>query len=187
MPGYSTELHGSLAIGEAAVPGAAEEPGSMAVEAAEFRRILGHWATGVAIVTSVTDRGEPRGLTANAVASVSLEPPLMLVCVERSADTHASIRSAGFFAVNILPQSAETVARRFAGDDTAAKFAGVAYHTRATGAPILDAALAWVDCQLHAEHRAGDHSIFVGAVVAGDAAEGEPLVFYRSGYGRLVP
>jgi flavin reductase (DIM6/NTAB) family NADH-FMN oxidoreductase RutF len=159
----------------------------MAVESAEFRRILGHWSTGVAVIATTTTTGAPRGLTANAVASVSLQPPLVLVCVERAADTHASIQGARCFSINVLPQSAETTARRFAGTDTEGKFEGVAYHTEVTGAPVLDEALAWVDCRLRETHDGGDHSIFVGEVVAGDAAEGEPLVYYRGGYHRLVP
>jgi flavin reductase (DIM6/NTAB) family NADH-FMN oxidoreductase RutF len=159
----------------------------MAVEPDEFRRILGHWTTGVAVVATLAPDGTPRGLTANAVASLSLAPPLALVCIERDADTHGSIRAAGFFAISILPQAAERIARRFAGDEAAAKFDGVAYHTGATGAPILDEALAWIDCRLHAAHEGGDHTIFVGAVVAGDAHEGEPLVYYRGGFNRLLP
>jgi flavin reductase (DIM6/NTAB) family NADH-FMN oxidoreductase RutF len=159
----------------------------MAVDSAEFRRILGHWTTGVAIVTSLAPNGRPRGLTANAVASVSLEPPLVLVCVERGADTHDSIRSAGSFAISILPQTAERTARRFAGDETDAKFEGIAWRAEQSGAPVLDEALAWVDCRLQDAHDAGDHSIYVGAVLAGDAREGEPLAYYRGGFGRLLP
>jgi flavin reductase (DIM6/NTAB) family NADH-FMN oxidoreductase RutF len=159
----------------------------MPVDPSEFRRILGHWTTGVAIVATVSGNGQPRGLTANAVASVSLEPPMVLVCVERIADTHDAIRSAGFFSVNVLPQAAERIARRFAGDIVAGKFDGVAYHAEVTGAPVLDEALAWVDCRLREAHDGGDHTIFVGDVVAGDAREGEPLVYYRGGYNRLLP
>ncbi|HSJ25900.1 MAG TPA: flavin reductase family protein [Longimicrobiales bacterium] len=159
----------------------------MAVESDEFRRILGHWTTGVAVVATVTEHGEPRGLTANAVASVSLEPRLVLACIERGADTHGSILAAGCFSISVLPQEAERTARRFAGEATESKFDGIAYHTGATGAPILDEALAWVDCRLHARHDAGDHTIFVGEVVAGDAHEAEPLVYYRGGYNRLAP
>jgi flavin reductase (DIM6/NTAB) family NADH-FMN oxidoreductase RutF len=158
-----------------------------AVEAAEFRRILGHWSTGVAVVTTRTPAGEPRGLTANSVASVSLEPPLVLVCVEAGADTHGAIADAGVFAICVLPQQAERTARRFAGSAAAAKFEGMAWHPGATGAPILEESLAWVDCRLHARHSAGDHTIFVGEVVAGDAGEGEPLVYYRGGFNRLLP
>jgi flavin reductase (DIM6/NTAB) family NADH-FMN oxidoreductase RutF len=157
------------------------------VEPAEFRRILGHWTTGVAIIASTTQEGEPRGLTANAVASVSLDPPLILVCIESGADTHDCIRRAAAFAVSVLPQAAERTARRFAGADAEAKFEGIAWRTEVTGAPVLDEALAWVDCRLRDIHDGGDHSIFVAEVVAGDATEGEPLVFYRGGYHRLAP
>jgi flavin reductase (DIM6/NTAB) family NADH-FMN oxidoreductase RutF len=152
------------------------------VEPAEYRRILGHWTSGVAVVAAMTPAGEPRGLTASAVASVSLDPPLVLACVERRADTHEHIRGTGVFAISILPESAERIARRFASDDAEAKFDGIAYHSGTTGAPILDEALAWVDCRVSHAHDGGDHTIFVGEVVAGDAREGEPLVYYRGGF-----
>lgn len=159
----------------------------MALESAEFRRILGHWTTGVTVVATMSSDGEPRGLTANAVASVSLDLPLVLVCVERDADTHDTIRAAGVFAVSVLAQDDERTARRFAGNDTDEKFRGIAYHAELTGAPVLDAALAWVDCRVHEVLHGGDHTIFIGLVTAGDAREGEPLVYYRGGYGRLAP
>jgi flavin reductase (DIM6/NTAB) family NADH-FMN oxidoreductase RutF len=159
----------------------------MAVDPPEFRRILGHWATGVAIVASVSETGEPRGLTANAIASVSLDPPLVLVCIEHDADTHRSIVDSRVFSVNVLPQAAERLARRFAGNETDDKFVGVAFRAEITGAPVLDEALAWVDCRVRDVHAAGDHTIFVGEVLAGDAREEEPLAYYRGGYGRLAP
>jgi flavin reductase (DIM6/NTAB) family NADH-FMN oxidoreductase RutF len=159
----------------------------MSVEAAEFRRILGHWTTGVAVVASVTADGDPRGLTANAVASVALEPPLVLACIERCADTHDCIIASRCFSISILSQVDESTARRFAGDDTRDKFRGLAYHTEMTGAPVLDAALAWVDCRVRDVFDGGDHSIVIGEVIAGDAGEAEPLVYYRSGYHRLAP
>jgi flavin reductase (DIM6/NTAB) family NADH-FMN oxidoreductase RutF len=159
----------------------------MSVDPAEFRRILGHWATGVAIVATRGAGGEPRGLTANAVASVSLEPPLVLVCVDRRADTHGSISAAGIFSVNVLLQAGERIARRFAADAITARFEGVAWRTEVTGAPVLDDALAWVDCRVHHECDGGDHTVFIGEVLAGGAHEGEPLVYYRGGFNRLVP
>jgi flavin reductase (DIM6/NTAB) family NADH-FMN oxidoreductase RutF len=159
----------------------------MAVDSAEFRRILGHWTTGVAIVATLSEDGTPRGLTANAVASVSLNPALVLACIEHGADTHAAISAAGCFSINVLRQADERLARRFAGDETTDKFTGVAWHAELTGAPVLDDALAWVDCTLRNVLDGGDHTIFVGAVAAGDAAEGEPLLYYRGGYSRLAP
>jgi flavin reductase (DIM6/NTAB) family NADH-FMN oxidoreductase RutF len=158
----------------------------MIIEEPEFRRVLGHWPTGVAIVTARAGDGSPRGLTANAITSVSLEPLLVLVCVGLEAETHAAIEATGGFAINVLPAAAERLARRFADDGRANKFDGVSHRSETTGAPILDAALAWLDCRLHGAHEGGDHTIFVGEVLAADAQDGEPLLFYRGGYGRVV-
>lgn len=160
---------------------------SMPIESAEFRRILGHWSTGVAIICARSPDGSPCGLTANAVCSLSLEPPLILVCVEKTADSHDCIRDAGAFAVNVLAAEHELTARKFAADDGPAKFEGVAYHDSSNGSPVLDDALAWIDCTVHAVYPGGDHTIFVGNVVAGDAVDGEPLLYYRGGYRRAGP
>ena len=159
----------------------------MSFEAAEFRRILGHLATGVAVVSAADpETGAARGLTATAVASVSLDPPLVLACVEHGADTHDCIERAGAFAISILGADDEAVARRFADYPTDRKFTGIAWRAEVTGAPVLDEALAWVDCRVHAAHDGGDHTIWVGEVVAGDAADGSPLLYFRGGYGRLA-
>jgi flavin reductase (DIM6/NTAB) family NADH-FMN oxidoreductase RutF len=157
------------------------------MESAEFRRILGHWVSGVAVVATRMKDGKLCGLTANAIASVSLQPPLILVCVEHAADSHDCIRESGSFSVNMLASDQERIARRFATWEVDTKFEGLAFHTAATGAPILDDALAWVDCTVWAEHQAGDHTIFIGEVKAGDAREGTPLMYYRGGYGRFIP
>lgn len=157
------------------------------MDSAEFRRILGHWGSGVGIVTTRTPDGRACGLTANTVTSLSLDPLLVLVCVEKSADTHDCIRSAHAFAVNILNSEGERMARRFAAWEIDRKFDGLAYHEEQTGSPVLDDALAWVDCRLHSEYDGGDHTIFVGEVLAGDAVEGSPLLYYRGGYGRFTP
>ncbi|MDX1674644.1 MAG: flavin reductase family protein [Longimicrobiales bacterium] len=159
----------------------------MAIEEAEFRRVLGHFATGIAVVAARDGAGPPRGLTANAIASVSLDPPLVLVCVEHGADTHDVIDAAGAFAISLLDEDGEALARRFASYDPSEKFDGVAYTEEATGAPILNDALAWVDCRVWARYDGGDHTIFVGEVVGADAEDGPPLVYFRGGYGRLAP
>lgn len=132
------------------------------------------------------ENGAPRGLTANAVASVSLDPPLVLACVEHGADTHDCIERAGAFAISILGADDEVYARRFADYPADRKFNGIAYRAEVTGAPVLDEALAWVDCRLWATYDGGDHTIFVGEVVAGDAEDGSPLLYFRGGYGRLA-
>lgn len=157
------------------------------MESSEFRRILGHWVSGVSVVATKKDADTLCGLTANAIASVSLVPPLVLVCVERGADSHDCIRTAGFFSISVLSSDQERIARRFATWEVDTKFEGLAFHEEVTGAPVLDDALAWVDCRVHAEYPAGDHTIFVGEVVAGDAREGAPLIYYRGGYGRITP
>jgi flavin reductase (DIM6/NTAB) family NADH-FMN oxidoreductase RutF len=158
------------------------------IDHAEFRRVMGHFATGVSVVTTVRPDGGPCGLTVSSVASVSLDPPLVLVCIDRAADSHDCIAESGFFAVSFLPsEGGESLARRFSAWDIDEKFAGVAYSARGTGAPVLDGALAWIDCRVAHALPGGDHTIYVGRVEAADAHEGVPLVYYRGGYGRFVP
>lgn len=159
----------------------------MSVEPAEFRRVLGHFVTGVTVVTTRGPDGAPAGLTVNAFASVSLEPPLVLVSVDRTSHTHGLIAAAGFFAVNVLSDDQERTSRRFAEEETDRKFDGIGWRSGTTGAPVLDDALAWVDCRIRSTCDGGDHTIWIGQVVAGDAREGVPLLFYRGGYGRFTP
>lgn len=157
----------------------------MSIDTSEFRRILANWSSGVAVIATVTRSGEPTGLTATAVCSVSLSPPLVLACVERGADSHDALLDAGCFSINILAHDGEAIARRFASDSDS-KFSAVNYHTAESGAPVLTEALAWVDCRVHAVHDGGDHSIFVGGVLAGAARDGEPLLYNCGRYTRLM-
>ena len=157
------------------------------MDPAEYRRVMGHFATGVTIITTCDAEGRPAGLTANAFASVSIDPPLVLVCVDRTAETHALITRAGHFAVNVLGDAQEALARRFSEKDRERRFEGVAWREEATGAPVLADVLAWIDCRVQARTGGGDHTIFVGEVAAADALEGAPLLFYRAGFGRFTP
>lgn len=158
------------------------------IDPIEFRRVMGHFASGVTVVTTVRGDGEPCGLTASAVCSVSVNPVLLLVCVEHGADSHDCIVTAGRFAVNVLAdEGGESLSRRFATYEVEDKFRGVAFREEITGAPVLEASLAWLDCRISQAVEAGDHTIFLGEVVAGDAREGTPLVYYRGGYGRFTP
>jgi flavin reductase (DIM6/NTAB) family NADH-FMN oxidoreductase RutF len=158
------------------------------IDPSEFRRVMGHFPTGVTVVTSLHEDGSPCGLTVNAFCSLSLEPPLVLVCVEKAADSFDCIERNGTFAVNILEEGrGEALSRRFSTWGVEDKFRGVAFRTERTGSPILEAALAWADCRVVQRHEAGDHVIFVGEVLEGDAHEGSPLVYYRGGYGRFLP
>jgi flavin reductase (DIM6/NTAB) family NADH-FMN oxidoreductase RutF len=158
------------------------------IDTSEFRRVLGHFPTGVSIVTTRDGSGRPCGLTVNAFASVSLEPTLVMVCVEKSSDSHGCIHASGVYAVNVLEEAkGEALSRRFATYGVEDKFRGVAYHEAKTGSPVLEAALAWVDCRVAESLSVGDHTVFIGEVLEADAREGRPLVYYRGGYGRFEP
>jgi flavin reductase (DIM6/NTAB) family NADH-FMN oxidoreductase RutF len=156
----------------------------------EFRRVLGHFATGVTVVTTWDEGNQPTGLTASAVSSVSLDPPLVLVCVSNTAHSYAAFRPGGKFAVNVLSSEQEAVARRFASSSLAgaAKFDGVPYHRGALGLPILTDALAELECSIVHAYPGGDHTIFVGQVEAADGrgdAGRDPLLYYRGRFNRL--
>lgn len=159
------------------------------MDGAEFRRVMGHFPSGVTIVSTRLPNGLACGLTVNAFSSVSLDPPLVLVCIERDADSHDCITTAGFFSVSVLDEEyGEGLSRRFATFDVEDKFEGVAYREEKTGAPVLETAIAWVDCRLREVYPGGDHSIFLGEVVAGGTGRSSsPLVYYRGGYGRFEP
>jgi 3-hydroxy-9,10-secoandrosta-1,3,5(10)-triene-9,17-dione monooxygenase reductase component len=153
-------------------------------DAASLRTVLGHFATGVAIITAV-DGEEPVGMACNSFTSVSLEPQLVLFCAAKSSTTWPRIQAAKKWAANILSEDAEEVSRLFA-QKGADRFARIPYTIGRTGAPIIEAALAFVDCETIAEHDAGDHVIVVGQVLElGFAPAGKPLLFYRGGYGRF--
>jgi flavin reductase (DIM6/NTAB) family NADH-FMN oxidoreductase RutF len=159
----------------------------MSIEPVQFRHVLSHLVTGVTVVAATAPEGEARGLTASAVTAVSLDPPLLLACVDRSADTHDCIERAGAFAVSILGEDDRALAARFAEARPVTKFRGVALRREVTGAPVLERALGWADCRLWAAYDGGDHTIFVGEVVAGGGVPGEPLVHFRGGFARLAP
>ena len=154
------------------------------VEPDRFRTVMGHFATGVAVVT-VDAPGGPQGMTANAVASLSLDPVLVLVCFDNDARTLPEVRRSGRFGVNVLAAGQEHLARRFASKDDA-KFAEIA-HSVHDGIPVLDGALAWVGCELDRLVPGGDHTIGIGAVRSAELGPPgtEPLVWFRGDYGSL--
>lgn len=157
--------------------------GEMAFEQMDQRRIMGHFATGVTVVTTrYEDR--PQGMTANAVASLSLDPPLILVSVDAKAQMNACLKASDCFAVNILTEEQEDISVRFARHGPK-DFSGIAYRTEATGSPVFEHALAFVDCRVTEILPGGDHDIFIGEIVAGGAGQGRPLVFYGGRYGTL--
>ncbi|MBV8581527.1 MAG: flavin reductase family protein [Candidatus Eremiobacteraeota bacterium] len=147
----------------------------------EFRAAMRRFATGVAIVTTAHE-GRIHGFTANAFASVSVEPPTVLVCVNRVATAHRLISASQLFCVNILALEQRALAERFAGGEPRSRFEGVAYHLGVTGAPILDGALAHADCSLSEELTASTHTIFLGTVLDVGYREGEPLGYFDRAY-----
>jgi 3-hydroxy-9,10-secoandrosta-1,3,5(10)-triene-9,17-dione monooxygenase reductase component len=146
-----------------------------------LRRILGHFATGLTVITAATADG-PAGFTCQSFSSLSLDPALVSFSPARSSSTWPLLRKAGRFTVNILPAEHQHLAAQFARSGTN-KFAGVDHSPSPLGNPVLDQALAWVDCELHQEYDGGDHTIVVGAVRALSArADAEPLLFYKGDY-----
>jgi flavin reductase (DIM6/NTAB) family NADH-FMN oxidoreductase RutF len=151
---------------------------------AEFRRALGQFATGVTVVTTRTASGRPAGLTVNSFCSVSLAPPLVLVCIDRRSDSHAALAESGVFNISVLSEDQQDVSRRFATAGPA-KFEGVALPTGENGAPIVPEALAVLECRVHATHDGGDHLIYVGEVTRLQHRPGRPLLYHASAYGRI--
>jgi flavin reductase (DIM6/NTAB) family NADH-FMN oxidoreductase RutF len=153
--------------------------------ATELRGVLGAFATGVTVITT---RGHDHlyGMTANAFSSVSLDPPLVLVCVIAGTEGQRVISANGIFAVNVLCAEQEAVSRYFAARDRPRgldAFRDVPHDSGVTGAPLIEGAAAYLDCRVHAEHEAGDHVIFLGEVLAVSVDdEAEPLIFHRGGY-----
>ncbi len=157
---------------------------SPSFDAARFRQVLGHFATGVAIIAGQHE-GQPVGLTVQSFTSLSLDPPLVSFAVGRGSSTWPKLRDSGSFSANILAEDQEALCRTFATSG-ADKFAGVGWRPGVTGSPLLDDVLGWVECRIDVEHDAGDHILVIGHVI--DLAlerEAKPLLFYRGGFGRF--
>jgi flavin reductase len=155
-----------------------------------LRSMMGRFATGVTVVAARTGPFLA-GMTANAIATVSIDPPLMVASVSERSETHRAIIESHSFAVSVLSSSQQEIADCFAQPITAAKlrrFCDAAWHEAETGSPIVDGAIAYFDCRLVARHPGGDHTIFVGEIVSAGFEEGvEPLIYYGSAYRRLAP
>jgi len=158
-------------------------------ERRRLRDLLAHFATGVTVVAA---RNGPllAGMTANAIASISIDPPVLMASIARKAETHAAIVGSHAFAVSVLAADQRELAECFAQPTTAAKltrFCDAPWHEAETGSPILEGALAYFDCRLTEHHDGGDHVIFLGEIVAaGFREDAEPLLWYASGYRRLA-
>jgi flavin reductase (DIM6/NTAB) family NADH-FMN oxidoreductase RutF len=156
------------------------------VDAASFRRALGQFASGVTVVTTRDASGQPLGLTVSAFCSVSLEPPLVLVCIDHRSEANRGLRESGLFAVSVLGEDQEAVSRRFAAPG-AGKLEGFSFLDGHEGLPLVPGALSHVECRVRSFHEEGDHTVWVGEVRGTRAHPGRPLLHHASGYRRLEP
>ncbi len=178
-------MNGKVSLGS--TPKEEFRKGDSVISSDDFRTACGLWASGVSIVTTVDTDGKPFGLTMNAVTSLSLDPPMFLVCVDNGSDTLKAMLDSRVFCVNVLTQAQQELSNRFAkkGND---KFSGVEYAGGRTGAPILANTLLSIECKVSEVVAGGDHQIFCGEVehvFANDSAETEPLLYYRGRYGSV--
>jgi flavin reductase (DIM6/NTAB) family NADH-FMN oxidoreductase RutF len=152
----------------------------------EFRRACGRFSTGVAVASVLDAQGMPHGLTVSSFTSVSLHPPLILICLGHEVTSLELFRNASHFAINILAEDQREISTRFAhkGQD---RFDGLAWRRGETGAPLLAGVLAEIECAVHHRIQAGDHDILIGEMVSGQVHGGEPLLHYASHYRRLAP
>jgi 3-hydroxy-9,10-secoandrosta-1,3,5(10)-triene-9,17-dione monooxygenase reductase component len=158
----------------------------MSIDAHSFRRALGQFASGVTVVTTRDASGRALGLTVSAFCSVSLHPPLVLVCIEQRAEANLGLRESGLFAVSVLGEEQEDVSRHFAGRSRD-KFATFDVVEGYRGLPLVPGALAHMQCRVRSFHEEGDHTVWVGEVMALATHPGRPLLYHAGGYRRLSP
>lgn len=156
----------------------------MSLDPDAFRAVMGRFASGVTIVTAVDDEGTDHGMTVSAFASLSLEPPLVVICIDHTASMHDLLLTAPYFAVNVLSATQEPLARRFA-ETGAQRFTGIGYSRGERDLPVLNDALAHVECRRVAHYDGGDHTIIVGETENAVVREGRPLLYYRGGFAQL--
>lgn len=151
----------------------------------EFRHACGRFSTGITIASVLDASGTPHGLTVNSFTSVSLEPPLILICLGHRVTVIEAFRAARHFGVSVLAENQRELSERFArkGHD---RFTGVEWHCGATGAPLLNGVLAAIECEVHQRFTAGDHDIFVGRMLRAQVRDGAPLIYYASRYRTLA-
>ncbi len=155
------------------------------VDSAQFRQLLGRFATGVVIISTRAPDGHPMGMTANSLASVSLLPPLISIAVDKAARLHDPVVVADTFALSILSAGQEAISRRFA-DPHDDRLDGIGYHLSPRQNVLLDGALAHIECERYGLCDAGDHTILIGHVINGEAHDGRPLCYFRGGYAALA-
>ena len=157
----------------------------MPVSSEEFRTALSRFASGVTVVTTKDASGKMHGLTVSAFCSVSLEPPLVLVCIEKAAGSHTSFLESELFAVNILASSQRDLSERFASE-LINRFQGIDFSLSEHGLPVLGGCLANLECRIVHSYDGGDHTVYIGEVLNSETNDGDPLVYFRSDYRMIV-
>ena len=156
----------------------------MAMDPRELRNVMGHFPTGVTIITTTDKNGKAFGLTANAFTSLSLDPPLVLICVDKKVDCYACFEESKVFVINFLSEDQEHLSKRFATKGIE-KFEGVTHRVGKSGPPLLDGAMAHIECKLLSGHDGGDHTIYVGEVIDATTSGERPLLFFKGKYYQL--
>jgi flavin reductase (DIM6/NTAB) family NADH-FMN oxidoreductase RutF len=154
-------------------------------DAKELRRVMGMFATGVTVLTTRDASGRPYGLTANAVTSLSLDPPLLIICIDKRAETHPHFFDSRCFVVNILAEDQEELSTHFAKSG-GEKFGSLPYSINPDGVPVLQGTLAQVECRIIETHEGGDHVIHIGEVQHAEVRGGRPLLFFQGKYRQLT-
>jgi flavin reductase (DIM6/NTAB) family NADH-FMN oxidoreductase RutF len=150
-----------------------------------YRSVLGRYASGITVITSLDTEGHDVGMTVSAFCSVSLDPSLIQVCVDRAASMFDALQTAERFGVNVLAAEQEALSRRFAAVESSHRFDGIGYARGESGVVLLDDALAHLECRVIARHDAGDHMLFIAEVERASARDARPLLYYRGGYAQL--
>jgi len=156
----------------------------MALDAREIRNVMGHFATGVTVITTSDITGKPFGLTVNSFTSLSLNPPLVVVCVDKTVDCYSCFDESKVFAVNVLSEDQEELSRRFATKGIE-KFAGIQWRMGEHGLPLLDGVIGTIECKVTRSYEGGDHTIFLGEILSATAKGDRPLLFFKGTYHRL--
>jgi flavin reductase (DIM6/NTAB) family NADH-FMN oxidoreductase RutF len=157
----------------------------MTIDPDSFRSVLGRFASGITVVTTRDAEQRDVGMTVSAFCSVSLDPPLVQVCVDHAASLYAALVVSKGYGVNILAAEQEALSRRFATAESTRRFDGIGYRRGESGVLLLDDALAHLECRIVAAHETGDHTMFVGEVESATARSARPLLYYRGGYAQL--
>ncbi len=157
----------------------------MSLDRDAFRSVLGRFASGITVVTTCSEDGRDHGMTVSAFCSVSLTPPLVLVCVAQDAEMYLVLQTVSHFTVNILSERQEALSRRFADLNAERRFDGVGFRRGKFGAPVLHDILAYVECRVDQRYDAGDHGVVIGEVAHAAARDDRPLLYYRGGYAML--